>query len=752
MPLTRARRSIERLRLVAAGTLRLPAPRLTIEASLARELFESQLYCRLTDVEAHELRARNEGYYTISSAGHEGNVALGAVTRATDPALVHYRSGAFFLARARRASPSREEPAGVSELLLSLAASADDPIAGGRHKVFGSIEWGVPPQTSTIASHLPKAVGMALAIDRARKLGALSGDGRPPREGALATTRDSIVVCTFGDASLNHSTAQGAINAASWAAYQRIPVPVLFVCEDNGIGVSVRTPSGWVEARMRGMPGITYVAADGRDLSDAYEATRRAVETCREGRRPVFLHLACERVWGHAGSDADSEYRDKQEIERAEDNDPVLLTAQSLLDAGVLSGAELREQVDRALEQVASLSREAVRRPKLRTRAEVVEPIAPSRPDLVMAEARRSGYAPLPPDADKPKPLGHAIRMGLADLMRKHGEMILFGEDVAEKGGVYGVTVGLWKTFGPGRVFNTLLDEQTILGVAIGAGQVGLLPVPEIQFLAYLHNAEDQLRGEAATLSFFSRGQLKNPMVVRIAGLGYQKGFGGHFHNDDSLTVLRDLPGVIVAVPSRGDDAVKMLRTLVAAARIDGRVSAFVEPIALYHTRDLFPGDGAWSFPVPPQGEAIDIGEVGVYEPAGSPERAKELVVFTYGNGVPMSLRAARTLASHDVHARIVDLRWISPLPAEAIAQHARDAAAVLVVDECRRSGNVSEGIAALLADDATLHAKPFARVTSADSFIPLAEAANLVLLQEEEIVDTALAVAGGTRAVRAGG
>ncbi|MDF2693490.1 MAG: Branched-chain alpha-keto acid dehydrogenase, component, alpha subunit [Labilithrix sp.] len=744
MPLTRARRSIERLRSIAAGTARVDAPRLGLDGALARELFMSQLYCRLTDVEAHELRARNEGYYTICSAGHEGNVALGALTRATDPALLHYRSGAFFLARARRAERTQED-VGVSELLLSLAASADDPISGGRHKVFGSVPWGVPPQTSTIASHLPKAVGMALAIDRARKLGSTLDASR---EGVVATTRDSIVLATFGDASLNHSTAQGAINAAAWAAYQGVPVPVLFVCEDNGIGVSVRTPTGWIEARMRAMPGIEYVAADGRDLTAAYQQSKRAVDLCRERRRPVFLHLACERVWGHAGSDADGEYRDREEIARAEDNDPVLLTAQSLLDAGVLNGHDLRREIDQALDAVTTLSRAAVQRPKLRTRAEVMAPIAPSRPSLVATEARRAGYAPFPADADKPKPLGHLIRLGLADLMRKYGEMIVFGEDVAEKGGVYGVTVGLWKAFGPGRVFNTLLDEQTILGVAIGAGQVGLLPVPEIQFLAYLHNAEDQLRGEAATLSFFSRGQLKNPMVVRIAGLGYQKGFGGHFHNDDSLAVLRDLPGVIVAVPSRGDDAVKMLRTLVAAARIDGRVSAFVEPIALYHTRDLFPGDGAWSFPLPPQGDAIDIGEVGVYEPPASKTRserdAHKLVVFTYGNGVPMSLRAARALANDNVEARVIDLRWLAPLPTEAIEAHARDADSILVVDECRRSGNVAEAIAMVVAESPALRGKPFARVASADSFIPLAEAANLVLLQEEEIVSAALALTGG--------
>lgn len=747
MPLVRARRSIERLRSLAAGTLQVDAPRLTLDHALARELFASQLFCRLTDVEAHELRARNEGYYTICSAGHEGNVALGALTRSTDPALLHYRSGAFFLARARQdrdtswRSERAKTPPGVSELLLSLAASADDPISGGRHKVFGSVPWGIPPQTSTISSHLPKAVGMALSIDRTNKLGLR---GLLPEEGMVATTSDSIVLCSFGDASLNHSTAQGAINAASWAAYQGVPVPVIFVCEDNGIGVSVRTPTGWVKARMEGMPGITYVPADGNDLSDVYAQTQQAVETCRQRRKPVFLHIACERVWGHAGSDADGEYRHRDEITRAEDADPVIRTAQSLLASGAMTPKELADEVERALEAVTSASRAAVKKPKLTTRADVMASIAPTRDSMVATEARRTGYAPMPADAEKPKPLGHCIRAGLGDLMRKYSEMIMFGEDVAEKGGVYGVTVGLRKTFGAGRVFNTLLDEQTILGVAIGAGQLGLLPVPEIQFLAYLHNAEDQVRGEAATLSFFSRGQLKNPMVIRIAGLGYQKGFGGHFHNDDSLAVLRDLPGVIVCVPSRGDDAVKMMRTLMAAARVDGRVCVIVEPIALYHTRDLHPGDGAWTFPFPPQSEAIDVGEVGVYEP-----KARDLVIFTYGNGVPMSLRVAKTLAASGIHARVVDLRWIAPLPTEAIELHARDASAILVVDECRRSGNVGEAIATALHESAALRAKPFARVASADSFIPLADAANLVLMQEEEILAAARNVTANLPAQR---
>ncbi len=722
MSLDRARRSVERLRELASGRHRVEVPPLGLDPRLALELFESQLLTRLVDLESHELRARGQGYYTICSAGHEGNAALGRATRVTDPALLHYRSGAFFLERARQ-DPSVD---GVYDLLLSLSASADDPISGGRHKVFGSVPLGIPPQTSTIASQLPKAVGLAIALDRAQRL------GRP------AAPADAIVVVSFGDASLNHSTAQGALNAASWAAYQRLPVPLLLVCEDNGLGISVRTPPGWVEAQVKHTPAVAFVQVDGSDPTGAWEGTAAAVAQVRRTRAPVFLQLRTERLWGHAGSDADADYRPAEEVAAAEARDPVHRAAQALLDAGVLDGKALLGLLEKHEAKVRQASARAVTRPKLKTRDEVICTVAPSRPELVAAEARRAGYAPPPEKAAQPKPMGLAIREGLHDLMQKHGELLVFGEDVAQKGGVYGVTVGLWKAFGPKRVFNTLLDEQTILGMALGAGQAGLLPVPEIQFLAYLHNAEDQLRGEAATLSFFSKGQLKNPMVVRIAGLGYQKGFGGHFHNDNSLAVLRDLPGVIVGVPSRGDDAVRMMRSLLAHAKVDGRVCVIVEPIALYPVRDLHQeGDGGWAFPFPPQGEAIDLGEVGVY---GAEDR--DLVILTYGNGVPMSLRVRQRLAAAGVKARVVDLRWIAPLPLEAIRAHAKAVGKVLVLDECRRSGNVAEGIGLALFEHDETRGIRFARVSGADCFVPLADAARLVLPDDDEVLHAALALA----------
>jgi 2-oxoisovalerate dehydrogenase E1 component len=688
------------------------------------ELFDSQLANRHLDLEARAMRARGEGFYTIGSSGHEGNALIGRATRHSDMAFLHYRSGAFMIERARQV-PGIDP---VYDTALSFSASAEDPISGGRHKVWGSVPLTVPPQTSTIASHLPKAVGAAIALHQAPRLGVT-----PP------VPADSIVVCSFGDASANHSTAVGALNAAAWTAYQKLPCPVLFVCEDNGIGISVRTPGGWIGAQYSDRVGLEYFRADGLDLVEGARAVREAVEFCRSTRRPTFLHLQTVRLMGHAGTDTETEYMSVEVLEANEARDPLLRSARTALESGALTPAELLEKYEAMRRRVQDASKRAAARPKLTTRAAVMAPLAPLHADKVMAEATRApgkdarlkafGGEDQLPESSAPKHLSIQINRALHDLFAKYGEATLFGEDVAAKGGVYTVTSGLMARFGASRVFNTLLDEQTILGLAQGAAHMGLLPFPEIQYLAYFHNACDQIRGEAASLSFFSNGQYRNGMVVRIAGLAYQKGFGGHFHNDNSYTALRDIPGLIIACPSRGDDAAMMLRTLAAAAKVDGRVSAFLEPIALYMTKDLHePKDNAWLTSYPSPDQAIALGEGKVYAP-----EAKDLLIISYGNGVPMSLRVAKRIeTATGKKCRVLDLRWLKPLNAAWFAEHARAVGKVLVVDEGRMTGGLAEEIFAALDERAP--GVPKARVNSADSYIPLADAANLVLLQEPEI------------------
>ena len=705
-----------------------------LTAGRALALFEDQLASRQLDVAARELKKTNRSFYTISSAGHENNAVVGARLRVDDPAFLHYRSGAFMMARARQRPGSTP----TLDTLLGVVASSEDPISQGRHKVWGSRDLWVPPQTSTIASHLPKAMGLAFSLARAKRLGV-----------ANRLAADAIVVCSFGDASANHATALSAVNTARYAVRLGLPMPLLLVCEDNGTGISVPTPDGWIAATFGNQPYLTYFGADG-EIDEVWETVGAAVEHVRQTRQPAFLHLRTVRLWGHAGSDAEQTYRSIAEIEAVEARDPLLRNARRLVALGAAEPEMLTDLVRETRDRVMAVAEEAARRPRLQTTQEVVAPMAPHHPERVAIRAllplatpdeRAASFGTtLPEAATAPtaRTLAGSLNAALADELLRRPELLLFGEDVGRKGGVYNVTNGLQKRFGQGRVFDTILDETSILGIAQGAAHIGLMPVPEIQYLAYLHNALDQIRGEAASLQFFSSGQFRNPMVVRVAGLAYQKGFGGHFHNDNAIGALREIPGIVIAAPSRGDDAARMFRGAVAMALEDGRVVVFIEPIALYHERDLHvEGDGAWLTDYPPPPETLLPGEVGLY---GATETDADLLLVTYANGLRLSLQAATRLAEqHDLRARVLDLRWLSPLPTEAIRSHAAEVGTVVVVDECRATGaGVADAIVADLAEQRI--GRRLASVRAVDSFVPLGPATSAVLVGVDQIVAAAVA------------
>jgi 2-oxoisovalerate dehydrogenase E1 component len=231
------------LRRVAANDLPSgAAPNTSLDPQMAVEVFRAQVTSRALDRTSRQMQAKGQGFYTIGSSGHEGMAAVARALRPDDIAFLHYRDAAFQLARADQVSGQTM----TWDMLLSFACSMDDPISGGRHKVLGSKALFIPPQTSTIASHLPKAVGAAYSIGLARR--------HAPEHRQLP--EDGIAVCSFGDASANHSTAQGAFNAAGWSSVQSAPLPLLFVCEDNGIGISTKTPLGWIAASMKHRPGV----------------------------------------------------------------------------------------------------------------------------------------------------------------------------------------------------------------------------------------------------------------------------------------------------------------------------------------------------------------------------------------------------------------------------------------------------------------------------------------------------------------
>ena len=674
------------------------------------DIWRAQVDSRQADYAARWLQQHGRSFYTIGSAGHESNAAVALALRD----------------EIRRSSTTDRAPStsrgraggidGLRDVMLGIVAAAEEPIAGGRHKVFGRKELAILPMTSTIASHLPRAVGMALAIDRAARLGVPS-----------PWPSDAIVLCSFGDASLNHATAQAALNTTAQCTFQGLPLPLLFVCEDNGLGISVPTPEGWVEEALRSRPQLRYEVAEGSDPAEVLGVASDLADWVRSVRRPAVLHLRTVRYLSHAGADAEIAYRTPQAIRADYDRDPILGTARWLVASGKASGEELATDYLAAREQAQEVALEAAARPQMSSAEQVMAPLGPRSAGVVAERASRVKL-----ETDGELTLAQAINTGLAAVLERHPGALLFGQDIAAKGGVYGVTRGLHARFGAGRVFDTLLDETSILGLALGAAVGGFLPIPEIQYLAYLHNAEDQLRGEAATLQFFSQRAFRNGMVVRIAGYGYQRGFGGHFHNDDAVGVLRDIPGIVVASPSRPDDAAAMLATCAASASVDGSVCVFLEPIALYHTRDLYEdGDEEWCAEL--TAEHAAVGSARTYLDGS------DLTIVTWGNGLFMSLRVAQRLATRGIRPRVVDLRWLAPLPIEDVLREARATGRVLVADETRRTGGVSEGVVAALVDEG--FDGRLVRVASKDSFVPLGDAAKLVLLSEEEIEAAALAL-----------
>ncbi len=691
-------------------------------------LFAAQIGSRALDRAARRMRAEGTGYYTIGSAGHERNAILGRLLEIEDPCLLHYRSGALFLARAARAGQHNA----IRDVLLSLRAAAADPIAGGRHKVWGSRPLWIVPQTSTIASHLPKATGLAFGLSRRRRLGL-----------RMPVDERAIVVCSFGDASSNHATALSGIQAARYAHRRGHAVPILFVCEDNGLGISERTPPGWLEQTWRGLPDLEYVRAAGA-LDEVWRSIDHAIRRCRDARAPVLLHLETVRLGGHAGSDAETAYLRASEIADMESRDPLRETARALVAAGLAQPDELLALRDAAEAEIAA-HHEAVADARALTTAEQV--LAPLPPPESACGPGHAIPSPAPSSASSPAPAGHAepgtlaahLGNALATILATHPGASIFGEDVGRKGGAYGITAGLQRHFGETRVFDTQLDETAILGAAQGMGLAGLLPIAEIQYLAYVHNAIDQLRGEACSLGFFSNGAFHNPLIVRIASFAYQKGFGGHFHNDNAVAALREIPGLLVAAPAFGDDAARMLHAAARLAETEGRVVAFLEPIALYFERDLHDhGDGGWLRPLLEAGASdLPPGRCGAY----GAERP-EVVLVSYANGLRMSLRAARRLAEEDgLAVRVVDLRWLAPLPLDDLVARLPDAAPCLVVDECRASGGVADAVVASLAERG--HRGALASVRARDGYVPLGPAATHVLIDEDAVLSAARRLLG---------
>jgi pyruvate dehydrogenase E1 component beta subunit len=318
-------------------------------------------------------------------------------------------------------------------------------------------------------------------------------------------------------------------------------------------------------------------------------------------------------------------------------------------------------------------------------------------------------------DAASELTLVEAVRDGLETEMARDDRVLVLGEDVGRAGGVFRATEGLFEAFGPERVVDTPLAESAIVGAAIGMATRGLRPVAEIQFMGFVYPAVDQLVSHAARMRSRSRGRYTCPLVVRMP---FGAGIDAPAHHSESAeAIFAHQPGLKVVVPSTPADA----KGLLASAIRDPDPVIVLEPKRLYR---------AGREAVPAGEHTVPIGEAAVRR------EGRDVSVFTYGAMTRPSLIAVEEL-SGEIDCEVVDLRSVSPLDREAIADSVAKTGRAVVVHEGPRSGGIGAEVVATVQEEALFSQEaPIRRITGYDVPVPLHQNEDFYLPAAVRIVD----------------
>jgi 2-oxoisovalerate dehydrogenase E1 component len=680
---------------------------------LRRDLLLARISRAIDDREI-ALQKQSRVFFQISGAGHEA-LLLGLAHELRpgyDWFFPYYRDLALMLGLGQ--SPE--------QILLQAVGSADDPASGGRQMPahWGDPERNVVTQSSPTGSQCIPAVGCAEAGRYIVKR---------PRLG-LPAHGDELTYVSLGEGATSEGEFWESLNTACVEH-----LPVLFVVADNGYAISVpaseQSPAP-IDELVRGFAGLQIRSIDGTDYFAVRRTARKVVSHVRAGVGPALIHARVTRPYSHSAADTQSKYRLPQELTWEVEHDPIDRLERALVDGGVLTTEDAEAIRAEARETVAEAAKAALRgaRPDPGTVLDQVVAL-PDIPDPGEAATGPDGGGP---DGGDVVALGEAIRRTLHEVMEADERIRVFGEDVADareaimadvegKGGVFGTTHGLQRSFGRARCFNTPLAEANIIGRAVGQGIRGLRPAPEIQFFDYIWPAMQQIRSEAATIRWRSNGAFTCPTVMRVPIGGYLQG-GSIWHSQSGESIFAHIPGLLVAFPSRASDAAGLLR---AAFRCEDPV-LFLEHKHLLrqpYTRDPFP-DADFVLPF---GRARYV------------RRGTDLTIVTWGATVERSRLAAEQIAEADgAEVEIVDLRTLVPWDQEMVAESVTRTSRLLVVHEDVLRGGFGGEIAAWAADQSFWQLDaPIGRVGAQDCHVAYApELEDVILPQPGDIAAAA--------------
>jgi 2-oxoisovalerate dehydrogenase E1 component len=623
----------------------------------------------LDDLEESTLLRERKVLYQFSARGHElTQVLLGnQLTGSRDGVGAYYRS---------------------RPLLLSLGLPLEDALASSMMRVGGMSEgrdigvvFNMPrksgacvlPVCGGVGTQYTPAVGWAQALRYRR---AVLGEKE---------CENSIAVAHGGDASTATNGFWAALNIVTTER-----LPLLFFIEDNGYGISVpsrqQTPGGNIARNLEGFRGLRVLDGDASDPMAAAALIENAVTGVRSGDGPALIRLLVPRLSGHSGQDTQT-YKSEGEIAAERARDPLeKLRAQLVPD--LVSPADWDAEITHGRRAVAEALAQVERRsapdPKRVRRYLFSEIGADGAIELQQQGGIRcEGFLP-PPGTEQASP--HGPRINLVTAVRRTLErelvvnprMLIFGEDVGRKGGVHAATLGLQEKFGTGRVFDTSLSEEGIIGRAVGMAAAGLMPVPEIQFRKYADPATEQLN-DCGTMRWRTVNRFAAPMVVRIPG-GFFK-CGDPWHSQSNEVQWVHGLGWRVAMPSNAQDAVGLLRSALRGN----------DPTIFFEHRSLL--DGSWARRAYPGDEFV--------VPFGKASILREGTTLTVVSWGAMVERCEQALITSGISADLVDLRTLSPWDREATLASVRKTRRCLIVHEDTMTAGFGAEIAAVIAKEA---------------------------------------------------
>jgi len=600
-------------------------------------------------------------YVHATSRGHEAiQIAMAMQLLPQDYAFPYYRDDAMMLGIGMK----------PYDLMLQLMAKKDDPFSGGRTyychpSLKDADKTKIPHQSSATGMQAIPATGAAMGFWYKENIGIQYTNQEKP-----------FVVCSLGDASVTEGEIAEALQMAALKQ-----LPILYLVQDNGWDISANAAETRAQNAFeyaKGFHGIEAISIDGANFTESYLAVQKVVKTIREERRPFLVHAKVPLLNHHTSGVRMEWYRD--DLEEAQSCDPYPVLIKQLLEAG-FTEEEIQTTENKAVAKVQADF----------DKAQLAEDPTPE--DLFTHD-----FAPTPiieevgernPERDDKVVMVDCALFAVEELMKKHQECLLYGQDVGGRlGGVFREAATLAQKFGDERVFNTPIQEAFIVGSTVGMSAVGLKPIVEVQFADYIWPGLNQLFTEVSRSCYLSNGKWPVSMILRVPIGAY--GSGGPYHSSSVESVLTNIRGIKIAYPSNGAD----LKGLLKAAYYDPNPVVILEHKGLYWSK--VKGTDAARVNEPSEDYILPFGKANIVQEIWEQETDETITVITYGMSVHWALNASITMKNQ---VEIIDLRTLYPLDEEAIFKSVKKAKKCLVVTEEPTNNSFARSLAGLIQE-----------------------------------------------------